>query len=187
MIKSLYPGYFQKSRVFLYPLLSINKKQAITPENTYLTIEGRYTLKDRKLILKYISTPEPIGWSAFKKDILFRTRSFESIELSEDGKNTICIFDFNFYKEDYDNVVNGKYSKMSSYAKSLIQAYYGYNTPEWGYMETFLLPERFFKLYSDLLGVEPEMLEVVGELASLPDLGQENLQLIVDKNVVSST
>jgi hypothetical protein len=177
MIKQLYNGYFQKSRVFLYPLLTISKKQAFKPLNTYLCWKGKYTVKDRKLIITYdTSRPSP-EWNVFKINVLMKHRAFEKIEVTPYGKITAFIFDYNYFKEDYDAVINGKYSKISQHSRCLIQSFYGYNTPEWAYIEGFLLPARHFKTYADLLKVDLELLKEVGELTEHPDFEKETLIL----------
>ena len=52
-ITSLYKDYFQKSRIFMYPILEIKRGASVTPIETYLSWEDQYSLCDRKLICHY--------------------------------------------------------------------------------------------------------------------------------------
>lgn len=53
MIKSLYEGYFQKSGVFLFPILGISKGSSVTPIGIYTSLKGHYDHGDCKLITSY--------------------------------------------------------------------------------------------------------------------------------------
>jgi len=41
------------------------------------------------------------------------------------------------------------------------------------YMDSFLFPEKYFNIYSELLGVNEEVLMEVGELCTKPDMEKE--------------
>ena len=43
---ALYTKYFQKSMIFLYPILGIKRGTSVTPLQTYFKWEGRYTAED---------------------------------------------------------------------------------------------------------------------------------------------
>jgi hypothetical protein len=49
VINQLYKKYFQKSKILLYPLLGIERGN-ITQIEVYLSIEGKYTPLDQKLV-----------------------------------------------------------------------------------------------------------------------------------------
>ena len=49
-MKKVYAEYFQKSKVFLYPLLEIKKGVRYVPIETYIAWEGVCELKDEKFI-----------------------------------------------------------------------------------------------------------------------------------------
>ena len=44
-------------------------------------------------------------------------------------------------------------------------------------MHSYLIPEKYFNNYAELLDVEPEMLIQVGELCTKPDIDKETLIL----------
>ena len=52
-IKSIYAKYFQKSKMFLYPLLGIKKGVDIVPSETYITWGNSIKPEDMKLICLY--------------------------------------------------------------------------------------------------------------------------------------
>jgi hypothetical protein len=51
-ITDIYQGYFQKSKVFLYPALGIKRGSSVTPIETYLEWDD-IKIEDRKLICLY--------------------------------------------------------------------------------------------------------------------------------------
>ena len=52
-IKSLYKDYFQKSRIFMYPLLNIKRGSSVTPIETYMSWSEQFSIYDKKLICLY--------------------------------------------------------------------------------------------------------------------------------------
>ena len=43
---TVYTDYFQKSKVFLYPLLKLRKGMTYVPIQTYICMEQSYTIND---------------------------------------------------------------------------------------------------------------------------------------------
>jgi hypothetical protein len=173
IIKSLYRDYFQKSRVFLYPLLGIRKGVITTPKGTYIAWDGHYTPGDRKLICTY-NLREDKDFIRFEKIFLTGNRLFHDFKLIDDTTG-IYVFDFEPHKYDWDNFINGKYSKLTVMHKKRIKEFYGDASGDFAYVESFLYPEKFIPLYSDLLGIKPSVLYEVGELCSILDLTKETL------------
>ena len=52
-LNSVYKKYFQKSKVFLYPLLGIKRGVSVVPVETYFSWDGYYNSEDMKLICVY--------------------------------------------------------------------------------------------------------------------------------------
>jgi hypothetical protein len=52
-ISTLYKVYFQKSKIFVYPLLDIKKGTGVTPIQTYFRWEGNFEPEDNKLVAVY--------------------------------------------------------------------------------------------------------------------------------------
>ena len=73
----IYTDYFQKSKVFLYPLLGIGRKATYVPKQTYICWDNVYSTEDCKLILEYKTKPTV----AFKK---FASRYLDKHVMYED-------------------------------------------------------------------------------------------------------
>ncbi len=176
MIQDLYKTYFQKSKVFLYPLIGISRKAAYRPSNTYVAWDGRFKPEDCKLIAVY-KVDDSDEWKQFHLNVLLKNRMFNSFYTSKDLTENIYVFDLFYHKADYKSILKGQYSKVQSHPRGLILNHFGHNTPEWAYVESFLIPKKHFKRYAEMLGVDEEDLQSVGELCSPPDLEKETLSL----------
>jgi hypothetical protein len=175
-LSSLYAQYFQKSKIFLYPLLDIKKGSSVTPVETYLSWTGNYTSEDAKLIVIY-KTRDDEEYKRFEKHILLKhSRLFDFKVI---GDTVIAVFDFSDIKEDWDHLVNGKYSKLNAEIKRKVVAYFQDNSANHVYINSYLYPKDYYAIYSELLSVDEELLKSVEELCSKPDLEQELLQLTV--------
>lgn len=170
-----YTRYFQKSRAFLVPILGLKKLAKYVFEQSYMMWEGMYTLDDKKLILVYNPTDDS-GWDNYLLNTLMTNQMFN--EYHEISKDMLAVsFDMSVIHADYQCVIDGRYSKLSKLAKVKIRDYYGYNTPEYAYMESFLFPSRYISIYSKLLDVPEEHIRFTGELCDKPDFTQETLNL----------
>lgn len=178
MISSPYNKYFQKSTPFLYPLTGLSRKLVYKPVKTYLQWPGHSNLEDFTLIGVYeIPTENKLAWETFCHETLFKSKCFKQHFKSADEKHLIVVFDMSLYKNEFASVISGKYSTFSDKAKNLIQNYYGSNSSEYGYIETYLYPSAFFSHYAKMLNVEEDLLRSVGELCEKADLEQETLTL----------
>jgi len=74
----------------------------------------------------------------------------------------------------------GKYSKLSNVLKRAIKVYYGENSSEYKYIETYLYPEKYFETYSKLLDIEIRTLKKIGELCDPCDLEKERLKIPIE-------
>ena len=77
--------------------------------------------------------------------------------------------------QNWDHFINGKYSKLSSNIKSKILKFFDKHSGNYAYMYSYLMPEKHFAEYSEILNVEEEFLRKVGELCNKPDLKKETL------------
>ena len=178
VLKKLYSDYFQKSITFLYPVIGISSKANIKPYGTFLFFPG-IELQDRKLIVVYEKCSSE-GFRAFEKQVLFRNSMFsELVELK--GDFTAYLFTFEDNKRDWDAFILGRYSQMTPEAKTKLKNFYGDGTANWGYIESFLYPNKYIDQYANLLADEkdqPEMIEIlkkVGELCDPYDAKRETL------------
>ena len=171
-LKSIYSKYFQKSKVFLYPLLGVKRGNNIVPIETYICWDDHFTHEDMKFICLY-ETKKTSEYKDFERNVLIKhTRLLEFVK--KDNK-AIFVFDFNDLEEDWDHFINGKYSKLSSNVKSKILKFFDKHSGNYAYMYSYLMPEKHFSEYSEILNVEEEFLRKVGELCNKPDLKKETL------------
>ena len=170
MMKDIYRKYFQKSFTFLYPLLEVVKKK-YRPSQTYIEWEGVHTKDDRKLICIY-KRENSKEWCEFEKEELINHPMLDYC-IPVDDNVVVYVFDYNIYKDDFDNFVNGKYSKFSTLAKKLLTTYYRIHTPEWVFVESYVFPESYFDKYAEILGIDVKLLKQVGELCEVYDSEKE--------------
>lgn len=176
MLTALYTNYFQKSRLFLYPLLDIKRGAPAVPLNTYIAWDGKHISED----IKYICTYENRIDVAFIKfentKLLNHNRLLEKHELPE---QITYIFDFSDIEQDWLYFLEGKYSKISDKNKRKILNFFDKYTSNHVYMDSYLFPGKYFKLYAELLGVDEQLLRDVGELCNKPDIHKETLNLFI--------
>jgi|694.fasta_scaffold01243_6 hypothetical protein len=171
-IKSLYKDYFQKSRVFLYPALGIKMGNSIVPKECYITWEGKYSIEDKKVVCVYYLRSDK-EFKFFENKFLLGNSLFDNFFELEDGLGAY-VFDFKSFNDDIINFSKGKYSKLSPELKKKIIKFYAQSV-KYTHVHSFLYPNMYFGLYSDLLGVSKDILVKVGELCNPPELDKENL------------
>lgn len=172
-IKEVNKNYFQKSRVFLYPALDIKRGVSIVPIETYVAWKGHYEEDACKLVCLYHLRNDK-EFRDFEKVKLFGNRLFHDFKETPDDKG-VYIFDLSQYKEDWKAFLNGKYSKFSGDHKRRIKNFYGVRSPNYAYIESFLHPDKYFGMYSQILNMKEEVLKEAGELCSKPDFEKEML------------
>jgi hypothetical protein len=170
----LYSKYFQKSRSFLYPCLGIKKASYISPSGTYISIEGFIGADEAKLICTF-KNDKSDGFKSFENQMLLSNPLFETKYQIKDYN--VYVFSLEIYKSDFFNFLLGKYSKLSTVLKKAIKSYYGDNSAEYKFIETYLNPEKYFESYAKLLNVDLELLKQVGELCDACDLDKETLKI----------
>lgn len=175
-IQSLYKNYIQKSRIFLYPALGI-KRGSNSPIEIYAAWEGMYKMEDCKLSCLY-HLRNDAEFRAFEKMKLFGNPLFHDFKVAPDNQ-AVYVFDFTKLKTDWNCFMRGQYSKMSPEHKTKIKQFYGLNSPNYAYIESFLHPEKYFGMYSSIVGVEEKVLKDVGELCDKPDLEKETLNISI--------
>lgn len=173
VIDALYRTYFQKSKIFLYPLLDIKRGASVIPEQTYVSWEGYLTTEDIKLITMYPKRTDS-EYISFEKNVLLKhSRTTDFVELGQ--SHVLVTFDFSDLKSDYNKFISGKFSQMDIKLKRKIRDFFEKNSGNYVYVDSYLFPEKYFQLYADLLNVNENLLRSVGELCSPPDLDKENL------------
>ena len=180
MINELYMEYIQKSRIFLYPALEIKRGSSVTPIETYVSWEDVYTIADKKLICIYHLRDE-IEFKTFEKVRLFGNSKYERFEYVEDDKGAY-IFDLSYMGDNYDKIMEGKYSHVSESHKKLILNFFSSTKKHLEYIESYLYPEKYFDVYAKILSPDDmnlmkKTLIEVGELCEKLDFEREDLKL----------
>jgi hypothetical protein len=172
-MKGVYTEYFQKSKVFLYPLLRFRSGLSFVPVQTYVCWEHLVGIDENKFLCEYnvgiTEKFESFSNSYLKKHPLF----YEYVQLDEDRH--LFIFDFTKYKSDFKKFIDGKYSKFSLETKLIILDFFGNKGNISEYVSLFLSPNSAHKLYAEALDVSIKQIEEVFEVCSIPDLEKETL------------
>jgi hypothetical protein len=171
-INSLNKEYIQKSRLFLYPQLKIRRGISVTPIQTFMNW-NHYDCTHSRLICQYYLRDDN-DFKMFESVKLFGHPLFEDFYELEDGTG-VYIFNVENEHRDFELVVKGQYSKLSVQAKKNIINFFKGNTQH--YIESYLYPEKYYGMYSEILNVDLEHLKAAGELCSKPDLDKERLDL----------
>jgi hypothetical protein len=176
-MKQIYKSYFQKSKVFLYPLLGIRKGVRYVPIETYITWEENEITPKNTLICVYSIEEGPAAnkaFQAFAKSDLRKNELYHSEYEIDDLK--IFTFNLSFFKGDLKNFKNGEYSKFSIVTKKIIMEFFGSKGTISEYVESYLYPEKYYEIYSEILNIPISNLEDVKELCDKPDLKKENFK-----------
>ena len=172
-IGALYTEYFQKSKIFLYPLLDIKKGSAAVPEQTYIAWEGYIKPEDAKLVTVYPNRKDE-EYKTFEKNVLLKhQRICDYLELND--TQLLITFEFTDISDDWNHFVNGKYSMIDTKIKRKILGFFSKTSANHVYMDSYLFPDKYFSLYANLLGTDENLLRNVGELCSKLDLERETL------------
>lgn len=177
VINALYKKYFQKSKIFLYPLLDIKRGTSVVPNETYLSWNDTINSEDMKLICTYHFRTDD-EYTKFEKNVLLKhNRLVDLIKVNDD--TVVVIFSFSDLKSDWFYFINGQYSKMNTETKRKILDFFDKKSGNYAYVESYLFPEKHFETYAKILGVDENLLKSVGELCNKPDLEKEKLFIAV--------
>ena len=172
----VYTDYFQKSKVFLYPLLELKKGLTYVPKQTYIAMEHMHSPKDYRLLCEYhVKMSE--NFNKFCNTYIKNHPRFDEYIDIGDNKH-VFIFDFISFKNDFNKFLVGKYSQFSLNSKMIILDFFSDGRSS-DYIEAFLSPENYHEDYADELNVDVKIIESVFELCSLPDINKETL---INKN-----
>ena len=177
VINSIYRKYFQKSKIFLYPLLDIRRGTSVVPEETYVAWDDKYTPEDMKLICVYNHRIDKEYLEFEQKVLMKHNRLFEYIR--GDKEKSIFVFDFSDKRDDWHQFLKGRYSKLSKESRDKVINFFEKYSGNYIYIYSYLNPELWFDRYAELLDIDKSELEKVGELCSKPDFDKEKLVFIV--------
>jgi hypothetical protein len=172
-INALYTEYFQKSKIFMYPLLDIKKGCCAVPEQTYVAWEGYIKPEDAKLVTVYPNRKDD-EYKTFEKNVLLKhQRICDYTELN--NEQLLITFEFTDMSDDWNHFINGRYSMIDVKIKRKILSFFNKNSANHVYMDSYLFPDKYFSLYASLLDTNEDILRNVGELCSKLDLERETL------------
>jgi len=155
----------QKSTVFLYPLLALPSN--IKPINTFLNFDN--VLEQNKFQLIVLFNNQNNKYIELKQAII--NHKLFDYELNDDCFD-IIVFDLKKFYLDFNKVVEGKYSKLSTGAKSTLL----YNNPTCKIYEYVFNPENHYLTFSNLFQCSVESMSG-NELCSPPDILSETLSI----------
>lgn len=177
VINTLYGKYFQKSKIFLYPLLGIKRGTSVIPDETYVSWNEKYSPEDMKLVCVY-KTRTDSEYTTFEANVLLKhTRLYDYVKVNE--TTSVFIFDFSDHQENWQMFTEGKFSNFDNKIKNKILDFFEKNSGNYVYVHSFLYPNKWYERYAELLGVKPDLLKDVVELCDKPDFDKENLLIQV--------
>lgn len=173
-MKKIYADYFQKSKVFLYPLIGIKKGVRFVPIETY--IEWDQLNNPNTLYCLYIVPKKEQDKKVFQVFIEMHVKNrefFDQYFYLNNDKYILCSFDLSLFKKDLKKFRNGKYSEFSEYTKNIIIKFFGNKGTISEYIESYLYPEYYHETYSKILNIDVNVLKEVNELCDIPDIARE--------------
>ena len=182
-ISSLFRDYIQKSGIFLYPILDINRGGSVTPIETYISWGDYYDVTDCKLICLY-HLRDDTEFMNFERSKLLGNSKFYDFKQVEERKG-IYVFDFSSVKEDWDNFIVGHYSKLSEAHKKKVQTFFGNAGSNYAYIQSYLYPERYYSMYAEILAETKDRKSMMDsllhavELCEKPDWKLERLEITI--------
>jgi hypothetical protein len=174
IIDKIYREYFQKSKIFIYPLLGIKRGAVAVPDQTYLAYEDKIRPEHKIFLCRYQDRKDE-AYLQFEKERLIGHHLYRGYFLHDDGSK-LFMFDLSGIGEDWDHLVNGRYSQVSLHRRETILNHFEKGTGNHIYIESFLFPEKHREQYAKILNVDLKVLEKVGELCSRPDLVKETVK-----------
>ena len=142
----VYTEYFQKSKVFLYPLLKFRKGLKYVPSQTYIGWSDVYETGDMMFLCLY-DTKLTDSFNVFAKRHLVSHPMYRAFTSLSDEEQ-LFMFDFSRFKNDKKTV---------------------------NYIQGFLSPEDVHEEYANKLNVKLDILQKVHEVCTAPDLEKEIL------------
>jgi len=172
MIK-LFQTYFQKSKVFLYPLLGIGKGSRYVPKETYMSWKDLYNINDMKLCCVYKEKCTE-SYIKFERNKLLKNKDFLDYKKLE-KETHLYIFDMRMYPQTWLAITEGMYSKVNEREKQKILNFFGDKGVIGQTVESYLYPDYYHEDYAELLNVDLEFLQKVWEVCDKPNLKKETL------------
>jgi len=153
--------------------LQIKRGGAASPIKTYIAYEDIIRPEHRILLCRYEKRTDE-AFFKFEKEKFFGHPRFKGFfQLKDETK--LYMYDFNHLSEDWDHLVNGRYSQASLKSRQIILNHFEKGSSNQNYVESYLFPQKYMADYARLLDVDLKLLQEVGELCDKPDLSKELL------------
>ena len=178
----MYRDYFQKSKVFFYPLLGIPKGTKYVPIGTYLAWEDEIDLNDKKFMCVYKQRGGKM-FNKFEDKYLLGNSLFDDYQQLDKNVH-LYIFDFSKYPHDWEALLKGKYSKFTKRTKDTITKFFGEVGKITQYVESYIYPEYYHEDCANDLNVNLELIQDVWELTDKPNLNKEILKIKVPESKI---
>lgn len=175
MKKTIYDTYIQKSKIFCYSVLGIQRGLKFVPKETYFSYAEEYRMEDCRLICHFDKCNEH-GFTQFAQLILQKSSFFEKI-ISLSEKDKLFIFNFTSEKNNWTHLINGRYSLLTRNYKFKIINFYKNNRESQELVKKLLFPDNHFEEFAKYLDVDAEIMKSVGELFDKPDFEKEMFSL----------
>ena len=177
-MSNVYTEYFQKSKVFLYPLLDLGRGIKYVPKETYCAWEDVYSTDDMMFLCVY-KCKLTLDFKKFANRHLIAHPLFRD-HISLATNRQLFVFNFDKYSHDYKNFLKGKYSQYSINGKiSILEFFETAEEEQVQYIQGFLQPDEVHEAYAIDLNVDIELLEDVYEVCSAPNMEKE---ILIDNN-----
>ena len=124
--------YFQKSKVFLYPLLNFKDNELFKPINTFLYCDKiDESIIDYNLLVLY-KFEEKTLFEKFEATKIIPHKDMVNCYLTDDGM--LYIFNLSHFSETVDHFINGDYSKFPEAVKKIIYKFHitGFDSDKYG-------------------------------------------------------
>lgn len=148
-ILKVYNKKFQKSKVFLYPLLGLSNKKGIKPSNTYMSFDGFSEFIDTKLTCVF-SDRNNSEFIDFENKIIFNNKYFEELIELENGDGAY-VFSMSEFTNDFYFVTKSKYSRINSESKERIIKSYNNAPKNKELVKSYLVPKLYHDTYAGIL------------------------------------
>ena len=150
----------------------------IAPLEVYLSIEGKYTPQDQKLICVYDPTSDE-NYLELKKERLEK-HSLLSEQFVDKNGHEVFVFDFSKYASTWNLLLDGKYSQIPIKEKNIILNFFEKNSGNYIYIHSYLFPNKWHERYAEILDVPVDLIKEVNELIDKPDFEKETFHYKVE-------
>ena len=177
MISHIPKSYFQKSKVFLYPLLGIPKGVEFIPVNTYVAWNDKIEFNEYKFLCVY-DISKLSSFRDFEVRYLTGNKRFSNFHFLESSKGYkgLYVFDYSDFFEDYLFFLSSNYSMLSDSSKNIILKFFKNDSSGHEIVDSYLNPGNYYNQYAKILNVDIDLLREVRELCPLLNLEQETLE-----------